>query len=78
MLKLLGKIIVFVIIFGQTICLPDANAYKPIVHSNITLNAALKSVRINPALEAIGLLPSGEEIDQYKLNIVLQLRFFLV
>jgi hypothetical protein len=68
MYKFIAKIIVLVVLFCQAVYLSPAEAYKPDVHKKITENAALKSLRIKPALEAAGLLPQGKILEEIKIK----------
>lgn len=68
MCRFIAKILLLTILFGQAFHLTPSVAHDPKVHEQITENAAKKSLRISPALEAIGLLPPGKELDQVKIK----------
>jgi len=68
MCKLIAKILLLILLFGQAFHLTPSIAYKPKVHKKITENAAIKSTGIESALEAIGLLPPGTELGEVKIK----------
>ncbi len=68
MCKLAVKILLLTILFGQAFYLTPSIAYTPKVHEQITNNAVKKSLRIKSALETIGLLLPGEELDKVKIK----------
>ena len=68
MCKLVAKILLLTILFGQAFYLTPSVAYRQKVHEKITENAAIKSMGIKSALEAIGLMLPGEELDKVKIK----------